>query len=89
MQLRWNDWNREHVAKYGVDPEEAEAVVRQARRPFPRQIGDDKLPVQGRGRGGRLLQVIYGLDPDDTVFVSHARPLTEREKRRYRRGKRR
>jgi uncharacterized DUF497 family protein len=60
-------------------------VIRNARPPFPQQIGDDKLLVMGRGTGGKFLQVIYLLDPDDTIFVIHARPLTDREKRRYRR----
>jgi hypothetical protein len=35
------------------------------------------------------MQVIFVLDPDDTIFVIHARPLTDWEKRRYRRRKRR
>jgi hypothetical protein len=26
------------------------------------------------------VQVVYVLDPDDTIFVIHARPLTDREK---------
>jgi hypothetical protein len=41
--------------------------------------------VQGRGGGGRWLQAIYVLDDDGTVFVIHARPMTDREKRRWRR----
>ena len=85
MDFRWIDWNRDHVAEHGVDPEEAESVVRDARPPFPQQIGDDKLLVMGRGRGGRFLQVIFLLDPDDAVFIMHARPLTKGERRRYRR----
>ena len=85
MQFRWIDWNRDHLAEHGVEWEEAERVVRQGRPPFPQQIGDDKLLVRGPGQGGRLLQVIYVLDPDDTVFVIHARPLTGREKKHYRR----
>jgi uncharacterized DUF497 family protein len=88
MQFRWIGWNRGHIAKHGVDPEEVELVVRQARAPYPQQLGDEKLLVMGRGRGGRYLQVIYLLDPDDTVFVIHARPLTDREKRCYRRRRR-
>jgi hypothetical protein len=32
----------------------------------------------------KTVQVIYLLDPDDTVFVLHARPLTEREKKQLR-----
>jgi uncharacterized DUF497 family protein len=65
----------------------AEMVVRQAKPPFPQEIGEDKLLVMGQGRGGRFLQVIYVLDPDDTIFVIHARSLTDREKKRYRRRK--
>jgi uncharacterized DUF497 family protein len=83
--FRWNDWNTGHIGDHGVDPEEAEAVVRNAQRPFPRAVGDDKFLVWGRGRGGRYLQVIFVLDDDDRVFVIHARPLTAAEKRRLRR----
>ncbi len=78
MQFRWIDWNRDHIAEHGVDWEEAEMVVRQASPPYPQQVGDDKLLVLGQGRGGRFLHVIFVLDPDDTVFVIHARPLTDR-----------
>jgi uncharacterized DUF497 family protein len=85
MQFRWIEWNRDHIAEHGVRPEEAEMVVRHARPPFPEEIGDEKLIVKGRGTGGRFLQVIYLLDPDDTIFVIHARPLTEREKKQLRR----
>jgi uncharacterized DUF497 family protein len=85
MEFRWIDWNRDHVAEHGVDPDEAEMVVRLARPPYPRKIEEDKWLVVGRGRGGRFLQVIYVVDPDKTVFIIHARPISEREKRRYRR----
>jgi len=89
MQFRWIDWNRDHLVEHGVDWEEAETVVRQAKPPFPQQIGEEKLLVMGQGRGGKLLQVISVLDPEDTVFVIHAPLLTDREKQRYRRRKRR
>ena len=46
---------------------------------------DDKWLVWARGHGDRLLQVVFILDADGTVYVIHARPLTEREKRQYRR----
>lgn len=86
MEFRWNEWNLDHVAKHGVDPEEAEEVVRNARRPYPRRTADDRWFVWGRGRGGRLLQVVFLRDVDRTVYVIHARPLNENEKRRYRRN---
>jgi uncharacterized DUF497 family protein len=86
--FRWNDWNVEHLTRHSVAPEEAESVIRAARRPFPRKIEEDKWLVWGQGRGGQFLQVIYVLDSDKTVYVIHARPLNEQEKRRLRRGKR-
>lgn len=88
MEFRWNDWNIEHVARHGVDPAEAEQVIVDARPPWPLVRDDEKWLVWGRGRGGRPLQVVFVLDDDDTVFVIHARPLTEREKRRFRRRSR-
>jgi uncharacterized DUF497 family protein len=81
----WNEWNIEHIARRGIPPEEAEHVVSSATRPFPRKIDDDKWLVWGRGSGGRVLQVVFVVDEDDLVFVIHARRLTEKEKRRFRR----
>jgi len=89
MQFRWIDWNRDHIAEHGVDPEEAETVVRNAKPPFPYEIEGDKFIVKGRGIGGRFLQVIYLLDPDHTIFVIHARALTEREKKQLRKRSKR
>jgi hypothetical protein len=51
MLFRWMDWNRDHLAEHGVSGDEAEEVIRHARPPFPKQIGNDKLLVRGRGRG--------------------------------------
>jgi uncharacterized DUF497 family protein len=89
MDFRWNDWNVEHIGGHGVSPEEAEMLVRTARGTFLRELGEDKWLVWGRGRGGRFLQAIFVLDHDETVYVIHARPLTNQEKRRYHRRKRR
>ncbi len=85
MEFRWNEWNVEHIGTHGVRPTEAERVVLNAAEPYPRRIEDDKWLVWGRGQGDRLLQVIFVLDDDERVFVIHARPLTEKEKRQYRR----
>ncbi len=85
MQFRWNEWNIEHIAGHGVAVEEAEEVVRKAKQPFPRRIGDDKWLVWGPGHGGRLLQVVFVFDEEGDVFIIHARELTGREKRLLRR----
>ena len=85
MDFRWNRWNEEHVGTHDVAPEEAEEVVLGAQPPFPLVEGDDKYLVWGPTGAGRLLQVVFVIDPDDAVFVIHARPLTEKEKKRFRR----
>ncbi len=84
MDFRWDDWNLDHVTDHGVTVEEAEAVIENAASPYPLHREDDKWLVWGRGSGGRLLQVVFVID-DDSVYVIHARPLTDREKRRFRR----
>ena len=90
VDFRWNDWNVEHIELHGVTPEEAEEVVRGAKRPYPRDIGDDKLLVRGQTEDGRYLQVIFVWDvPDEQAYVIHARPLTRREKHGLRRRRKR
>ena len=85
-EFRWNAWNVEHIAEHGVLPEEAEEIVQSARRPYPRREGDRTYRVRGRTFGGQWLQVIYIVDPSGTIYVIHARPLTESEKKQFRRG---
>jgi uncharacterized DUF497 family protein len=85
MDFRWNEWNETHVSAHGVRPDEAEEVVRGARSPYPLASADEKFLVWGATADGRLLQVVFVLDEADSVFIIHARALTEREKKRYRR----
>ena len=87
-EFRWNVWNTDHIAEHGIGRHEAEYVVEQARRPYPRRSRDDTYLVRGQTPAGTYIQVVYTLDPDNTVYVLHARPLSRREKRRYRRGRR-
>jgi uncharacterized DUF497 family protein len=85
MDFRWNEWNLDHATSHGVSVEEIEALIENATSPYPQYRGDDKWLVQGRGLGGRFIQAIYLMDDEGTIFVIHARPLEEHEKRRYRR----
>jgi uncharacterized DUF497 family protein len=85
LDFRWNDWNAEHVSGHGVSLDEAERIVEGATAPFPLYRGDGKWLVWGRGQGGRFLQVVFIIDDDKSIFVIHARPLTDREKQRLRR----
>ncbi|MFO8012340.1 MAG: hypothetical protein R6X20_03440 [Phycisphaerae bacterium] len=88
MDFRWNDWNVEKVEQHGLAPEDAERAVAGAPAGYPLYRGDGKYLVWGRGKGGLLIQVVFVLDDDGTVFVIHARRLTQREKRRYRKHER-
>ena len=88
MQFRWNEWNTRHVVEHGIDPASAEEAVEGASDPYPRRVERDKLLVWGPDEAGELLQVVFVLDPDGTAYILHARRLTVREKRRYRRQKR-
>ena len=85
LDFRWTEWNVEHLERHGVDREAAEEVVRGASRGYPRRIGQDKWLVWGADEEGNLLQVIFVLAEDGSVYVIHARPLTGAEKRRHRR----
>jgi uncharacterized DUF497 family protein len=67
---------------------DAEFVVDRARGRYPRIVGEGKRLVIGKTRHGIYAQVIYVLDEDKTAYVIHCRPLTDKEKRRYRRGTR-
>jgi uncharacterized DUF497 family protein len=70
-----------------MSPADAESIVDRARKPYPQIIADDKRLVIGQTRDGVYAQVIYVLDDDGQAYVIHCRPLTDREKRRYRRRK--
>ena len=81
--FRWIEWNEDKVTRHGLYPDEVEYVVNHARRPFPEQRGQ-KLFVAGPTAGGRWIEVVYLRDDEFTLFVIHARPLDEAERKRYR-----
>jgi len=85
---RWNDWNIGHIADHGMSPAEAEFIVDHARPPYPQMIGEGKRLVMGQSPAGVYGQAIYVLDEDGTAYVIHCRPLTDRERRRFRRSRR-
>lgn len=72
--FRWNEYNLGKVAKHGVEPEEAEPVVRSAKQHEHRKHRKGTWIVYGRGDSNRRLQVVYFKDPDDTYYIIHAMP---------------
>ncbi|MGD0463795.1 MAG: hypothetical protein ABSB74_15010 [Tepidisphaeraceae bacterium] len=83
-EFRWNVPNVDHIDKHGIKWTEAEFVVNHPARGFPRREAGQKFRVWGRTLDGRYLQVVYIFDPPGVIYVIHARPLTESEKRRLR-----
>jgi len=83
--FRWIDWNLGKVEKHGLTPIDVEYAVNHARRPYPKPIGNEKWLVIGPLPDGRPIQTVYLVDPDEVLFVIHARLLTPNERRRYRR----
>jgi len=73
--VRWNAWNVDHIGEHGVTPEEAEHVIRFARRPYPRPNRMGTWLVIGRGNSNRRVRVVFIRDPDETIYVIHAMPL--------------
>jgi len=59
MIFLWDDFNREHIGKHGVDQEEAVKVIENAMAPFPKEIGGDKFIVMGPDRRGRIIEVVF------------------------------
>lgn len=85
LEYRWNRWNVQHIAEHGIVPEDAEYVMNRARSPYPRYEGDGRYRAIGRRADGTYMQVVFVFDPPGVVYVIHARPLTDREKRAFRR----
>jgi hypothetical protein len=87
--FRWNDWNLQSATKHGCKVGEIESVVRrELRRMAVTDAGDGAFRVEGRGTGGRFIEVIYLIDPpdasamyDQTLYVIHAMPLTTRRRK--------
>lgn len=59
MIFAYDDWNREHVRKHGVQYADAEYVIEHARSPYPQRIDEGKYIVYGPDRYGRILEVVF------------------------------
>jgi len=71
-EFRWNYWNVDHIAKHGIEPWEAEHLVRNAKPPYPRHHKKGTWLAKGRLPDGRAGQVVFAVDPDEILYVIHA-----------------
>jgi uncharacterized DUF497 family protein len=84
--LIWPDERIEHIARHGVTPAEVEAVcwsralVLRAQSPGPNPV----YYFLGQSKAGRHLFCVIILFPDGMGLPVTARPMTTKERRRYR-----
>lgn len=74
----WDEENIEHIADHGVDPYEAEYVIRYAKA--YRRAPQGKYIVMGQTDSGRYLLVVFAPKGNQRVRVVTARDLTPKEK---------
>lgn len=88
-QLIWDDWNRQHIEKHGVLPEEAEQVLKSS--PFVREIYKERLLLVGQTAAGQFLTVVVspvsGRNSDRSFYVVSARPASRKDRIQYAQAK--
>lgn len=87
--LDWDDENVEHVAEHNVEPEEVEEALSDPQRiPMPAHSTstERRWGLIGATDSGRILCVFY-TRRGQAVRVITAYDASERQKRRYRRGR--
>jgi uncharacterized DUF497 family protein len=81
--FEWDDQNVDHIARHGVEPDEAEAVLDNS--PLVLQTGEGRYLAYGETDNGRYLLVVFVRKSGGVMRVITARDLTDAEKKRYRR----
>jgi uncharacterized DUF497 family protein len=90
-ELIWPEERIEHIARHGVTPEEVEEVC--FGQPLvlrAKSEGDNPVYYAlGQTESGRYLFCVVIQFPDGKGYPVTARPMTEKEKQRYKRWKNR
>lgn len=84
-RLVWDGWNRDHIAKHEVVPDEAEEVI--AGEPFVQATYKQRLQLVGPTASGRMLSIVVGAVPAQpgAYYVFSARSASRKERRKYER----
>jgi uncharacterized DUF497 family protein len=86
-RLHWDEWNRDHIAKHAVLPEEAEEVI--AGLPLVSETYKQRLQLVGPTFAGRMLSIVVGAVPGrpGIHYVLSARPASRKERGMYEQSK--
>ncbi len=68
MRFKWTDWNRDHLARHRVRPEDAEEVLR-SRRSLHSVRRDGTMVTIGRTYAGRRLFVVWREEDAKDIFA--------------------
>jgi len=81
--LLFDDWNKEHIARHGVESDEAMEAVRSAA--FMTRGRGGTYQLVGQTDSGRFLSMVLAPRDHGVYCVVTAREATRDEQRRYRR----
>lgn len=81
--LVWDDRNKEHIARHGVDQDEIEELIEN--RYVTRRTRSECYMLYGRSFAGRYLSVVVSPRTEGSVYVVTAREMTWTEKKWFRR----
>lgn len=86
-RLVWDEWNRDHITKHAVTPQEVEDVCLDD--PVIREGYKGRIIAIGPTRAGRWLAAVIGPVPGEpgAYYTFSARPASRQERRRYREAK--
>lgn len=88
MEFEWDAGNREHIARHGITPEEAEEAV--LIEPLDADVqehgGEQRVLCFGRTKSGRLLTVLY-TERRGKIRVVTVYEMTKEQQRLYFEGK--
>ncbi|MBI2334568.1 BrnT family toxin [Candidatus Daviesbacteria bacterium] len=79
-KLLWDEWNRMHIAKHNVEPDEVEEVC-QSKNLFERGR-DGTYQITGQTESGRYLNIVVVLREKGFYPVT-ARDADDKERRRF------
>jgi uncharacterized protein len=80
-------WSEDHIARHGVTMAEVNEVLAGRHRESPGR--EASTIITGQTQAGRYLLIVAVTDSDDSddlAFIVTARPMTEREKRTFKRS---
>lgn len=80
-QLIWDEWNKEHIARHQVTPQEVEEVCQGT--PVVAQGYGGRLRLIGPTQSKRMLGVILAPKGEKSYYPVTARPASRKERNQY------